>query len=128
MSARTFGLRSASVVVISLCTAVLVAFGGGKPAPVGAGASVAASVWVQKPDGGAQCEPGTGRSLEEAAKELAQAGIRVLNSRKGSDGQMRIQLCGSPTGTQNTFEIPAVDVEKAKALGFAPAKPSQEMK
>ncbi len=126
MRIRTPGLRSVSVLILS--AALLVGFGGSKLASVGASAPAEASVWVQKPDGGAQCEPGTARSLEEGAKELAKAGVRVLSSRKGSDGQMRIQLCGSPTGAQNIFEIPATDLEKAKSLGFTPVKSSQDMR
>jgi hypothetical protein len=89
-----------------------------KDAPAASSSSTGDTVWVQKPDGGQQCEPGTGKTLDAGAEDLARAKITVKNSRKGSDGKLRIQLCGSPTGGQNAYEIPRKDLARAKSLGF----------
>ena len=71
---------------------------------------------VYKADGSLQCGMGKGVSVSEMAKELA--GIKIYTSENKSDGMMRIQVCGSPTGQCNVYEIDRADLEKALAKGF----------
>ena len=69
-------------------------------------------------DGSRQCEPDSGRPPEDFKKKLVQANIEVLGVSRKSDGLMRIQICGAPTGQHFVFTIPAADVDKALSLGF----------
>lgn len=71
---------------------------------------------VYKYDGSLQCGMGKGIPLEDAKAELK--GLKILNSYHRNDGLMRIQLCGSPTGEANVFEIPKEELPKALAIGF----------
>lgn len=73
-------------------------------------------VKVYKNDGSLQCGQGKAIELSTMAKELGD--IQVFSSYSKNDGKMRIQLCGSPTGNCNVFEIPKKDLEKALQLGF----------
>ncbi len=73
-------------------------------------------VRVYRYDGTLQCGMGKRIPIEEMQKELKD--IPVLSSAHLNDGLMRIQLCGSPTGDANVYEIEEVHLEKAKALGF----------
>lgn len=79
------------------------------------------SVWVTKPDGGKQCESGTGLAVDEGADGLKKAGVTVLEARKRDDGKMRIQMCGAPAGKENAYKIRRADLEKALALGYREA-------
>lgn len=74
--------------------------------------------WVARPDGAKQCENTEGQSLDAGLEELKKAKIDVLESKKGDDGMMRIQLCGAPAGKENTYKIRRKDLAKARALGF----------
>jgi len=47
--------------------------------------------------------------------ELAAHDIQVY---KSNDGLMHIQMCGSPTGKTNVFDINVQDVDKAQVIGF----------
>lgn len=67
-----------------------------------------------------QCEKNSGIALHVMEKELDFQGITVLSSRKGSDGKMRITVCGSSTGKINIYVIYEKDLEKAGRLGFKP--------
>ena len=71
---------------------------------------------VFKADGSLQCGMGKKISLDEMQKELK--GIQVFNKYNQNDGLMRIQVCGSPTGDANIYEINQEDLEKALKLGF----------
>lgn len=91
----------------------------------GKGADMAASeksntkndrVFVHKPDGSLQCQNKSGKSLDEMAKDLD--GIIILSKQKKSDGMMRIQVCGAPTGNNNVYEINAADLQRALDVGF----------
>jgi hypothetical protein len=73
-------------------------------------------VWVYKYDGGLQCGMGEEISLEKMRVDLE--GIKVFRQEKRSDGMMRIQVCGSPAGRANLYEISKKDVEEAKEKGF----------
>jgi hypothetical protein len=74
------------------------------------------TVKVYRYDGTLQCGMGKRIPLEDMQKEFK--GIPILSSAHLNDGLMRIQLCGSPTGDANVFEIEESHLEKAKALGF----------
>jgi hypothetical protein len=80
--------------------------------------SVATSrkVKIYKYDGSLQCGQGKAADLDNMAKELK--GITVFSSKKQSDGLMHIQVCGSPTGTANVYEILEADLPRAEKLGF----------
>ena len=84
-------------------------------------ASSSKLIWVQKADGALSCESDQGQSLEVGQKELRKAGVEVFASRKGTDGQMHIQMCGAPQGTYNFFEVRESDLPKALSLGFVRA-------
>lgn len=73
-------------------------------------------VKVYKPDGSLQCGMGKGISLSEMAKELE--GFKIYSSENKNDGMMRIQVCGSPTGQCNVYEIEKSQLEKALSKGF----------
>ena len=74
------------------------------------------TVLVFKADGSLQCGQGKGVAIEEMEKELK--GIKVLSRDKRPDGKMHIQLCGSPTGVINVFEISEKNLKDAEARGF----------
>ena len=75
---------------------------------------------MDKPDGSKQCEPQLPiLSLESARAELEKSG---LDSRSlvhlPTDGKMRMQVCGSPTGAIFRVQVQRGQVEKARALGY----------
>lgn len=74
------------------------------------------TVKVYRYDGTLQCGMGKRVPMEEMQKELKD--IPVLSSAHLNDGLMRIQLCGSPTGDANVYEIEEIHLDKARALGF----------
>lgn len=74
------------------------------------------TVKIYRYDGTLQCGMGKRIPMEEMQKELKD--IPILSSAHLNDGLMRIQLCGSPTGDANVFEIEESHLERAKALGF----------
>lgn len=78
--------------------------------------SKAKTVRVYRYDGTLQCGMGKRILIEDMQKDLKD--IPVISSAHLNDGLMRIQLCGSPTGDANVFEIEEVHLEKAKSLGF----------
>ncbi|WP_374073236.1 hypothetical protein [Bdellovibrio bacteriovorus] len=73
-------------------------------------------VKVHKPDGSLQCGQGKAIPVAEMQKQLK--GIQVHSASNKNDGMMRIQLCGSPTGNSNVYEIDRKDLETALKLGF----------
>lgn len=73
-------------------------------------------VKVYKPDGSLQCGQGKAIPLAEMQKELKN--IRVYSSSNKNDGMMRIQVCGSPTGNSNVYEIDRKDLAAALKAGF----------
>ncbi len=73
-------------------------------------------VLVFKYDQTLQCESWKGISLDKMERELAP--IEVLSKDKKHDGLARIQVCGSPTGYANVYEIYEQDLEQALAKGF----------
>ena len=79
-------------------------------------ATASGNVFVFKADGSLQCGMGKPISAEEMEKELK--GIKVLSRDKRPDGMMHIQVCGSPTGIINVYEIPASQLAEAQSRGF----------
>lgn len=75
-----------------------------------------ARVKVFKYDGSLQCGQGKAIPVAEMQKELA--GITVYSAVNKPDGLMHIQLCGSPTGRANVYEIDKTSLEAAKKKGF----------
>lgn len=73
-------------------------------------------IFVYKYDGSMQCGMGRTIGLEDMAKELA--GIKIYSQKKKADGLMHIQVCGSPTGQANVYEIAEDDLAKAESLSF----------
>jgi hypothetical protein len=73
-------------------------------------------VTIYKPDGSLQCNQGKRISLETMAQELS--GIKIYSQKNLNDGQMRIQVCGSPTGNSNVYEISKDNFEEALRKGF----------
>lgn len=91
------------------------------PAKINSEVPVAASstldrVKVYKSDGSLQCGQGKQIALAEMQKQLT--GIQVYSSANKNDGMMRIQVCGSPTGNHNVYEIDRKDLEAALKAGF----------
>jgi hypothetical protein len=84
--------------------------------PSGSAGGPVSSVFVYKSDGSLQCGTAKGLSLEEMEKQLR--GIPVLSRDKRPDGKMHIQVCGSPTGMINVFEINETSLKEAEARGF----------
>lgn len=75
-------------------------------------------VMVFKYDGSLQCGMGKPIPLSDMQSELKAKKINVHKSKSEHDGLMHIQMCGSPTGQANVFEISKKDLAKAEALGF----------
>lgn len=71
---------------------------------------------VYKWDGSRQCERRGAKSVEATERELA--GIPVYHREKRSDGLIHIQVCGSPTGIINIFEIDSSNLKQAEERGF----------
>lgn len=94
--------------------------GGGTVGAIGAGASAGgdseARVKVYKYDGSLQCGMGSAIPLDTMARELKN--IKIFSKESKEDGLMRIQLCGSPTGKANVYEISKAQLKDAQALGF----------
>lgn len=76
------------------------------------------TVQVFKYDGTLQCGMGGEIPLDEMAKELETAGIDVVASRKGTDGLVHINVCGSSTGAINVYVIDRGDLPAAERLGY----------
>ena len=73
-------------------------------------------ILVFKYDGSRQCEPDSGISENEMAKELSE--IKVYSIEKKNDGQPRVQVCGALTGYANVYKIKSKNLPLAEALGF----------
>lgn len=73
-------------------------------------------VKVYKPDGSLQCGQGKAVPVAEMQKQLKD--IKVYSAVNKNDGMMRIQVCGSPTGNHNVYEIDRKDLEAAVKAGF----------
>jgi hypothetical protein len=72
---------------------------------------------VYKPDGSLQCGVAKGMGYDEMEKKDL-GGIKVFSRDKRSDGLMHIQVCGSPTGMINVFEVSLGQWPDAEKRGF----------
>jgi hypothetical protein len=73
------------------------------------------TVKVFRYDGSLQCGMGQAVPLDEMAKELTAANIKVLSSEKRVVPGFIIALCGAPTGIANVYEIAKDDVPRIPA-------------
>lgn len=73
-------------------------------------------VRVFKYDGSLQCGKGKAIAAEVMAKDLKD--IKVYSFGSKADGLMHIQMCGTPTGKANVYEIDSTDLAAAQKLGF----------
>lgn len=73
-------------------------------------------VKVHKADGSLQCGQGKAIPVAEMQKQLKD--IKVFSAVNKNDGMMRIQVCGSPTGNSNVYEIDRKDLDAALKAGF----------
>jgi len=71
------------------------------------------------PMGSVQCSGG-GKTLTGLKSQLQGAGIQFTSVGCGSDGVMRIALCGAPDGRIAIFSIPSSQSPAATQLGFIP--------
>lgn len=78
------------------------------------------NILVYKYDGTKQCGEGQEITLDAMSRQLRD--IKIVSMSKKHDGMMRIQVCGSPTGHANVYEISENDSGKAKSYGFQPWK------
>jgi hypothetical protein len=76
-------------------------------------------VRIFKSQGSLQCSGG-GTPVAALAQQLQAAGVAVISSACGTDGRMRIAMCGAADGRIGIFEVAARDTAAAAALGFAP--------
>ena len=73
------------------------------------------TVKIFRYDGSLQCGMGQVVSLDEMARELAAANIKVLSSEKRVVSGLIIALCGAPTGMANVYEIAKDDLPRIPA-------------
>ena len=73
-------------------------------------------VKVFKADGSLQCGQGKKIALADMQNDLKD--IKVYSAENKNDGLMHIQLCGTPTGNANVYEIDRKDLDAALKLGF----------
>lgn len=69
--------------------------------------------------GSVQCTGG-GKSAAELGQDLTAAGVTVIRTACGVDGNLYAAVCGAPDGRIGIFEIEAGSANAAAALGFAP--------
>ena len=97
-------------------TASVPATVGGVAGMTDSSAATDGRVLVSRPDGSLQCGMAKGKTPEEMEKDLD--GIKVYSRSKRPDGKMHIQVCGSPTGQLNVYEIPTGSLKEAERRGF----------
>jgi len=76
------------------------------------------AVRIYMHDGTLQCGMGREISLEDMAKQLTAAGIRVTEGYKSTDGLDHIGVCGASTGVINIFVIDRDLLPTAQRLGY----------
>ena len=104
-------MRIFLVPLVALAT--LAACGGSESASPGANVS------LYKYIGSVQCTGG-GTSLPAMERQLTDAGIQVLTSACGGDGNAYPAVCGGADGRIGIFEVTVAQAQGASALGFAP--------
>ncbi|MBU6374642.1 MAG: hypothetical protein KGQ59_01485 [Bdellovibrionales bacterium] len=92
------------------------------------------AIFLQRPDGTKQCEfkddaPMRAKMMASLKQELKKAKIRPLEIRHlSSDGKIRIQMCGAPTGAVFLLKVRKSEAEAAKKLGFVEVSAPAEKK
>lgn len=81
--------------------------------------SPSAPISLYKYAGSVQCTGG-GMSLSEMEHQLTDAGIQVLSSACGIDGNAYASVCGGADGRIGIFEVPEAQVQTASTVGFKP--------
>lgn len=74
--------------------------------------------WFVRPDGSRQCQPATARKKSALESELKKAKIKFIRTKNLSDGAMRIQVCGAPTGQLDAVEALPSQAKALSRLGF----------
>lgn len=86
-------------------------------------------IWIGRSDGTKSCDSAQTEkaktTLALGAKELEAASVKVLESKKAKDGRMRMQVCGAPSGSMDSYRISKDDLGAAKRLGFEELKSVQ---
>ena len=91
------------------------------PTASAAPATVKPPVTVARALGTQQCgDQPHAATAELLLKALRGAGVDAQALRCGHDGRMRPQVCGAPDGRLAVVDVPAAQVDAAKAQGFEP--------
>lgn len=106
---QTHGIRW--LALLAACSLTACASAPGQPAEP--------PVRVFKSQGSLQCTGG-GTPVAALAQQLQAAGIEVIRADCGTDGRMRVAMCGAADGRIGIFEVAARDAAAAANLGFAP--------
>ena len=85
----------------------------------GTGESPETNVSMFKYSGSVQCTGG-GTSLSAMERQLTDAGIQVVASACGIDGNAYAAVCGAPDGRIGVLGVSAAQAQAASALGFVP--------
>ncbi len=82
------------------------------------GSRAVESVWLEVADGSLQCQPFKLAEAQAALRlKLKEAGVQVLELEhlvQGKPGEMRMALCGSPTGARFKMRVPATQQARAE--------------
>ena len=84
----------------------------------GGGGEATPAVSVYRSVGSLQCSGG-GTPVAAMQNQLISAGVQVLASSCGLDGNSYPAVCGQPDGQIGIFDVPVVQQALAEALGFA---------
>jgi hypothetical protein len=121
MNANLLTLSGSAAILAVFLSLASWGFGGGTGTPASARPD-GERTWVRRADGTLQCgrdrAAAAEASLKRGEEQLAKAGVPVLARQKASDGKMRAQVCGAPTGGEDAYLVPRAAVKKAQALGF----------
>lgn len=82
-------------------------------------AATTSTVDVYKSLGRKQCEAG-GETLDALQARLKRGGVIATAASCGTDGMMRIAMCGAGTGDIGIFTVRKADAARAAKLGFRP--------
>ena len=76
------------------------------------------SIWLGRPDGSRSCEPDSGLTRPQVLAAFKEVGIKIQALARGSDGKIRAQMCGMPTGRWVGVRIAESDRVNAEATGW----------
>ncbi|MFM7706600.1 MAG: hypothetical protein ACKO9D_01005 [Gammaproteobacteria bacterium] len=78
-----------------------------------------ATIDLYKGLGRKQCETGGG-TLDTLRAQLTRAGVTPTAAACGTDGMMRVAMCGAGTGDIGIFTVRKSDAARAARIGFRP--------